>query len=58
MRPSSVVQVPWTMPGMENTLSGTVAKRPGRVGSAAKAYMTAGFSVPSGVVMWWFSGVS
>ena len=23
-----------------------------------EAYMTAGFSVPSGVVMWWFSGVS
>ena len=46
------------MPGMENTLSGTVRKRPGSAGSAAKAYMTAGFSVPSGVVMWWFSGVS
>ncbi len=44
MRPSSVAGA-LTMPGMENTLSGTVAKRPGRVGSAAKAYMIMGFSV-------------
>ena len=31
MRPSSVIQVPWTMPGMENTLSGTCITDDGRI---------------------------